>query len=242
MSAGAVLLICMCLMFRHGPCIPDGVKIKATYSALQTWIELFSVTSGKQTESHVPYYTVAWCILCFYPRFCFGNSRLTEAGALNSLPPYLTDVVFHCMISLLMVANVWLKSGKQREALDASCAILAQPQSQSKCKWLQVMRKDWMSILHRYPPSLLLHPPISASSLPSLVSLWQPLGILGNRLVYSTFHHIGYWIIHLTISRGQKGGEDELEREWETESERGGGKGRMSEWTGFIPPALVNWL
>lgn len=142
MSTEAVLLICMCLMFRHGPCIPDGVKIKATYSALQIWIELFSVTSGKQTESHVPYYTVAWGILCFYPHFCFDNSRLREAGTLNSLPPYLTDVVFHCMISLLMVANVWLKRGKPREALEASCAILAQPLSQSKCKWLHVMRKD----------------------------------------------------------------------------------------------------
>lgn len=36
MSAGAVLLICMSVMFWHGRCIPDGVKIKATYSALQT--------------------------------------------------------------------------------------------------------------------------------------------------------------------------------------------------------------
>lgn len=46
------------------------------------------------------------------------------------------------LILLLLVANVWLKSGKSREALEASCAILVQPQSQSKCKWLQVMRKD----------------------------------------------------------------------------------------------------
>lgn len=80
----------------------------------------------------------------------------------------------------------------------------------------------WMSILHRYPPFVLLHPPISASFLSSLVSLWQPLGILGNRLVYSTFHHISYWIIHLTISRGQKEGEEELEV-W------GGGQ-RENEW------------
>lgn len=83
----------------------------------------------------------------------------------------------------------------------------------------------WMSILHRYPPFVWLHPPISASSRSSLISLWQPLGILGNRLVYSTFHHISYWIIHLTISMGQKGGEDELEYWGE------GGKGKMSEWT-----------
>lgn len=53
-STEAVLLICMCLMFSHGPCIPDGVKIKATYSALQAWIELSPVTSGERTESHVP--------------------------------------------------------------------------------------------------------------------------------------------------------------------------------------------
>lgn len=142
MSAEALLLICMCLMFSHGPCIPDGVKMKATYSALQAWIELFSVASGEWTGSHVPYYTVAWSILCSYPHFCFGNSPLTKARTLNSCPPYLTDVVFHCMILLLMVANVWLKSGKEREALEASCAFLAQPPSQSKCKWLLVMRKD----------------------------------------------------------------------------------------------------
>lgn len=142
MSTEAVLLICMCLMFRHCPRIPDGVKIKATYSALQTWIELFSVTSSKRTESHVPYYREAWRVLCFYPHFCFENSRLKEAQTLNSLPPYLTGVVFHFMISLLMVANVWLKRRKQWDALEASCAILVQPPSQSKCKWLQVMRKD----------------------------------------------------------------------------------------------------
>lgn len=87
-------------------------------------------------------------------------------------------------------------------------------------------KRLWMSILCRYPTSLLLHPPISASSLPSLVSLWQPLGILGNRLVYSTFHHIGCWIIHLTISRGPKGGEQEREEEWETER----GRQRENEW------------
>lgn len=88
----------------------------------------------------------------------------------------------------------------------------------------------WMSIFHRYPPSVLLHSPISASSLPSLVSLWQPLGILGNRLVYSTFHHIGCWIIHPTISRVLKGwgwgGDLEREREWDRE--RGGQ--RENEW------------
>lgn len=132
----------MCLVFKQGPCIPDCVKIKATYSALQTWIELFSVTFGERTESHDLFYTVAWSILCFHPRFCFGSSRLRKAGTVNSLPPYLTGVVFHCMISLLMVANVWLEREEQREPLEASCAILAQPLSQSKCKWLQVMRKD----------------------------------------------------------------------------------------------------
>ena len=77
----------------------------------------------------------------------------------------------------------------------------------------------WMPVLQRYPLSVLRHPPISASSLPSLVSLWQSLGILGNRLVYSTFHHIGCWIIHLTISRVLKGGDEEL-REWETERKK----------------------
>lgn len=132
----------MCLVFKQGPCIPDCVKIKATYSALQTWIELFSMTFGERTESHDLFYTVAWSILCFHPRFCFGSSRLRKARTVNSLPPYLTGVVFHCMISLLMVANVWLEREEQREPLEASCAILAQPLSQSKCKWLQVMRKD----------------------------------------------------------------------------------------------------
>ena len=74
-----------------------------------------------------------------------------------------------------------------------------------------------------------LHLPISASSLPTLVSFWQPLGILGNRLVYSTFHHIGSWIIHL--SRGPKGGDKEWEREWETQREREGGGGQWeNEW------------
>lgn len=83
-----------------------------------------------------------------------------------------------------------------------------------------------MSILHRYPPSLLLQPPIFPSSLPSLVSLWQPLGILGNRLVYSTFHHIGCWIIHLTISKGPKGGEKGKEEELERVRDRQ----RENEW------------
>lgn len=83
----------------------------------------------------------------------------------------------------------------------------------------------WMSIFHRYPLSLLLRRPISASSLPSLVSLWQPLGILGNRLVYSTFHHIGYWIIHRTISRGQERGRAEG-----GERDRGEGGERENEW------------
>lgn len=133
----------MCLVFKQGPCIPDCVKIKATYSALQTWIELFSMTFGERTESHDLFYTVAWSILCFHPRFCFGSSRLRKAGTVNSLPP----LSHRCCVSLYdFIINgcqcVWLEREEQREPLEATCAILAQPLSQSKCKWLQVMRKD----------------------------------------------------------------------------------------------------
>lgn len=46
----------------------------------------------------------------------------------------------------------------------------------------------WMPILD--PHFLLLYLPPSPPFLSSLVFLWQTLGILGNRLVYSTFHHI----------------------------------------------------
>lgn len=96
MSTEAVWLIWMCLMFSHCPRIPDGVKIKATYSALQTWIELFSVTSGKRTESHVPYYTDAWSVLCFYPHFCFW-----EFSSQRSRDPELPPTPSHrCRVSL----------------------------------------------------------------------------------------------------------------------------------------------
>jgi len=127
---------------------------------------------------------------------------------------HVTGVVFRCMISILMVANMQFKRGELRESLEANCPFSAQLLSQSKCKWLQVTRKLFgcpFSIDN--PPFVLRHPTISASSLPSLVSLWQPLGILGNRLVYSTFHHIGCWIIHLTISRVLKGGVGGWDRE-----------------------------
>ena len=114
---------------------------------------------------------------------------------------------------------------EEREGLEASCAILAQPPSQSKCKWLQVMRKDSRCPFSIDTLLLCCSIPLSLLALcpHSLVSLWQPLGILGNRLVYSTFHYIGCWIIHLTISRGQKRGEEELGSE-------GGCVQRENEW------------
>ncbi len=172
--------------------------------------------------------------------FVLGTLISEKRGPWTQLHPISQMLHFTVWFLLLMVTNVWLKRGKQREALRASCAILAQPQSQSKCKWLQVMREDsgcpFSIDTLRLCCSI---PAISASSLPSLVSLWQPLGILGNRLVYSTFHHTGYWIIHPTISRGQREGEEVRERERVRDRRRKGGR---SEWTGFIPPARVNWL
>lgn len=75
-------------------------------------------------------------------KLVFRELCLGEAGTLNPEPPHLTDVVFQCMISLVMFPNVVLTSGKGRAEVEASCGILVQPYSQSKCKWLQVMRKD----------------------------------------------------------------------------------------------------
>lgn len=88
--------------------------------------------SGQGVTSHIIQLPAVYS--AFILVFVLGTHRLREAGTLNSRPPYLTGVVFHCVISLLMVANVRLKRGTQREALGTSCAILAQPPSQSKCK------------------------------------------------------------------------------------------------------------
>lgn len=57
----------------------------------------------------------------------FRELRLGEAGALNPEPPHLTDVVFQCMISLVMFPNVALASGKGGGEVEASGGILVQP-------------------------------------------------------------------------------------------------------------------
>lgn len=85
------------------------------------------------------------------------------------------------------------------------------------CKSLHVIRKDSGCSFSKAilpfcwsikPPSP--HPPFLT---------WEPPGISGDRLVYCTFHHISYWIIHLALSRGQMEGEDELWDEGQRENE-----------------------
>lgn len=228
MSVEAVPLICMCLVFRHRSLYTWRCQNKS-YLLRTPSLNRVILCDIRQAdrESRPILYNGMKCTLLL------SSFLFRELSPLRSRGLELSATLSHrCRVSLYdFIINGCQCVAQERRAgrsVGASCAVLAQPQSQSKCKWLQVMRKDsgcpFSIDTLRLCCSI---PPISASSLPSLVSLWQPLGILGNRLVYSTFHHIGCWIIHLTISRGQKEGEEELESGWKIgERERQ----RENEW------------
>lgn len=93
----AIVLISMCLVFRHTSGIPDGFEINATYAALQTWMELLSVTFRKKTESHILCSTVPWSAALFslYPSFVLVTLISVRQSPWTCSPP-----CHRCCVSL----------------------------------------------------------------------------------------------------------------------------------------------
>lgn len=136
MSSEAAPFICMRLMFRCGTGVPGTVIIEAISSVLGT--PLFPLTFDKWTGSRIPHYTGAWCEV----RFNLVARSETSGLDKSEDDKLLTAPSLRCCISSLIFASLRLERWKHCEAWGDSCGILARPQSQSMCKWLQVMRKD----------------------------------------------------------------------------------------------------
>lgn len=126
-------------MFRHGPGVAGADNIKASLSLLcnngviPSDIWRVDTLGSHITQGHDVYSAlIPWLVLRL--------PAWTTQGW-NTLNHPLSGVVFLSVISLPIFVRLWRKSGKRREARGASCGILARPQSQFMCKWLQVMRK-----------------------------------------------------------------------------------------------------